>query len=304
MNIMILKDVLFIIATLCFCVYADPNNSGVITFRDGVQGKVQVVDTSGCTVVIINSNGAKVALQKTRIKTLEWNSNIIDFSSYECIGGDTKPLGMLEPAPKDALATRLRNLPVKKQQKMLGSTVYFLASPLEGVTLESPVDVVAGSMQDLFGKLAKKEVSIGEAINNLLDSNVSDGYFACCYSIREKDKKGHKMVSGFQMMSNGQMIPIGNSISTEDFIIMVRVILVSLKNKCIIFDEECSNTEKVQAAGFFGDSDSKAAYVNARMESIRGAFFEIRYGMAEQGLIEKPGDFEILQRAFKKIADQ
>jgi hypothetical protein len=305
MNTIKINIVLFIIVTLCSFVYSDPNNAGVITLRDGVQGKILIVDTSGCTVVFVNSQGAKVAITKNRIKTLEWNSNVVDFSAFECVGGNTKPLGTLAPAPKDALAKRLMNLPVKRQQKLLDSIVYFYSSPLNDITLQSPVDVVAGSLQDLFDKLNRKEISAAEANKKMSDSVSQNEYLAVCFSIREKDEDGAKIVSGTGTVLNGHMGSIGTSVPIKKIIITVRIILVSLKSKCIIFDEEVNNTEEEEkAGGFLEEPNPKIAYVNARMESIRGAFIEIRYLMAEQGLIEKPGDFEILQRAFKKMANQ
>lgn len=279
---------LLVAAALCSPLFADPNTSGVITFCDGVQAKVQVVDTSGCTVVFINRNGAKVAVRKNRVRTLEWNSRIVDYSSFQCAGRDTKPLGVLEPAPKEALMATLLNLPVKQQQTLLDSTVYYCRVPLSDLRLEPQFDTAAAAFLHLLRGLKKKEVTPEVASKLLLDSISTNGYLAVCFSVHENDFDVNQYVPSAMPSGSPFSHPAGpfSTLQIKEIRMHVRVILASLKPRFVIFDEEASKMVKDNRS-YYNDPDSNTAPANASSMAIKDDFEEIEHYMVRQGLVER-----------------
>jgi hypothetical protein len=266
---MVKRYSLFIIAACYLYGFGDQTNSGIITFRDSVQAKIQVLDTSGCTVVFINKTGAKVSVVKTRVRTLKLNAVLLDYSSFKCPAGTPILSGMLEPAPKAALLAKIMNLPLKQQHSLLDSTIYYCALPLKETATASQIGGVAEQMQDLFGALRKKEISIEDANKKVSDSIPQAAYLACCVLVNERDLEMPNALSGNggAITGNGRWTSVPKAaipkIPVRITVATVRVVIISIKTKCIIFDEECSHPQ------------------------ISGGFRSIRDRMAAQGIIEK-----------------
>jgi hypothetical protein len=309
---MLIQKLPFILVFFCIRVFADPSNSGVIILRDSVKVKVQVLDTTGCTVVFINSNGAKVALKKNRINTLECNSKIIDYSLFQCTSGNTAPVGMLEQDPREELMSALMKLPKKKQETVFDSTVYYCRRPLCEISLESEFDTASVLFLQLFRNMATSELPYKEAINKVSGSVSQHSYLAVCFSIREKEKEDsdwkntapfteppHQLPTHAQVTPNGLVTlpspaPTSNvftmrtQVPIKELGLWVRVIIVSLKSKCIIFDEDVYTPEthirnELSAQPSF---IAKQGLLHTRAQAISDGFAGIQRRMLWQGLIE------------------
>lgn len=245
---------------------AGSTNWGVITFHDSTQAKVRVIDTSGCSIVFVNSSGATVSIKKTRVKTFVSDSLQLDFTSFVCQGQTPIRTGMLERSPREILLATITRLSSTKQDRPLNSTVFYCSS-----VLEDPFtffrDSVAIALDRLFEGFSRKEISCEDANKILQDSSLTDGYFAVCVSLHTVNLTktvvstpgwGYSIPvgGGMHMVSGGGSI----TLSPKSYL---RIVIVSLRDKHIIFDEDDSN------------------------EVTMNSFEKIKRQMKRQGLIEK-----------------